>query len=65
MDDFRVGSIPSYDPLDRQHADDRSGHRKKKQPDPQAAEEDVVDLTERAPEDEEGGTGYAPHRDGD
>ncbi len=65
MDEFRVGSIPSYDPVNRQHADDPSGRRKKKHPDPQGAEEDVVTLSEHAPEDEEGGTGYAPHRDKD
>ena len=62
MDDFRVGSIPSYDPLDRQHADDPSGRRKKKHPNPQGAEEDGVTLSERAPEEEDGGTGYAPRR---
>jgi hypothetical protein len=65
MDDFRVGSIPSYDPLDRQHPDDSSGRRKRKHPDPQGAEEDVVTLNEPAPEDEEAGTGYGPHRGGD
>jgi hypothetical protein len=65
MDDFRVGSIPSYDPLDRQRPDDASGRRKKKPANPQGAEEDVVTLSEQAPEDEDSGTGYAPHRDRD
>ncbi len=62
MDDFRVGSIPSYDPLERQHADDSSGRKKRKHSEPQSAEEDVVTLSEQAPEEEDSGSGYAPHR---
>jgi len=65
MDEFRVGSIPSYEPLERQHADDPGGHRKRKHPNQQDAEEDVVTLSEQAPEDEEGAAGYAPHHQGD
>ena len=65
MDDFRVGSIPSYDPLDRQHPDDPSGRRKRKHQDPQGDQEDVLTLSEQAPEDEAAGTGYAPHRGGE
>ena len=65
MDDFRVGSIPSYDPLERQHADDSSGRRKRKHSNPQSAEEDVVTLSEQAPEEEDSGSGYAPRRSGD
>jgi hypothetical protein len=64
MDDFRVGSIPPYDPIGRQHPDDSAGRKKKKHPDPQSAEEDIVSLSENAPEDEEGGIGYAPRREG-
>ena len=65
MDDFRVGSIPSYEPLERQHADDPGGHRKRKHPNPDGAGEDVVTLSDQAPEDEDAGTGYAPHHQGD
>ena len=65
MDDFRVGSIPSYEPLERQHADDSGGRKKRKHSDAQDAEEDVVTLSKQAPEDEDSGTGYAPHHEGE
>jgi len=63
MDDFRVGSIPSSDPLGRQRTDDSTGRRKRKQPDPQSAEDDVVSLFEHALEDEDSGAGYRPPRE--
>ena len=65
MDDFRVGSIPPYDPIHREHSGDSGGRKKKKQPDPQGAEEDVVSLSEHAPEDGETSTGYGPRREED
>lgn len=64
MDDFRVGSIPSSDPIRHQRADD-SCRRKRRQPDPQSSEDDVVSLFEHTLEDEEADTGYAPHREQD
>jgi hypothetical protein len=65
MDDFRVGSIPPYDQISRHQTDDRAGRKKRKHPGPQAAEEDVVSLSDHTPEDKEDDTGYAPHREED
>jgi hypothetical protein len=65
MDDFRVGSIPLSDPVGRQRADDSAGRRKRRNPDPQSAEDDVVSLFEHTLEDEEVDAGYAPHREQD
>jgi hypothetical protein len=62
MDDFRVGSIPSSDPVGYQRTDGSSGRKKRRNPDPQGAEDDVVSLFEHASEDEEeDGAGYQPH----
>jgi hypothetical protein len=45
--------------------DDSAGRRKRKHPDPESAEEDVVSLSENAPEDLEAGSGYGPRREED
>ena len=64
MDDFRVGSVPPYDPIDRHHADDASGRRKRKQAEPAAeTEEDIVELSEHAAAEDEPETGYGPGRE--
>jgi hypothetical protein len=53
------------DPVGRQRADDSAGRRKRRNPDPQSAEDDVVSLFEHTLEDEEVDAGYAPHREQD
>ncbi|HUA59163.1 MAG TPA: hypothetical protein VML19_10440 [Verrucomicrobiae bacterium] len=64
MDDFRVGSISPYDSIHRQHADDASGRKKRKPQDHSAEpEEDIVEISEQAAE-EDSGTGYGPGRGG-
>jgi hypothetical protein len=64
MDDFRVGSISPYDPIERHHADDTTGNRKRKHPYHPDEPEDIVELSEQAAEEEpESGTGYGPHRE--
>lgn len=65
MDDFRVGSIPAYDPIGRQRTDDSAGRKKRKPHDPESAEEDVVSLSEETPAEEESGAGYGPRREKD
>ncbi len=63
MDDFRVGSIPPYDPIERHHTGDESGGRKRKHPEPPAEpQEDIVEISEHA-EEEDSGTGYGPRRE--
>lgn len=61
MDDFRVGSIPSYDPIVRQRTDDEAGRKKKRHSEEPEAEADVVSLSDETSEDEDSGSGYAPH----
>jgi len=67
MDDFRVGSVSPYDPIERRHPDDSAGRRRRKLPEQPAEEEqDVVALSEPAeesPAQDEPGAGYGPRRE--
>jgi hypothetical protein len=64
MDDFRVGSVPPYDPIDHQRTDDSARRKKRKHSDESGApEEDVFTLSEHTGDDEEPAVGYAPRRE--
>jgi hypothetical protein len=64
MDDFRVGSVPPYDPVTgHQRVDDSAGRKKKKPHDQTGTEEDTVTLSEHEAGEEESGAGYGPRRE--
>ena len=63
MDDFRIGSIPSYDPIHRHSGDDSEKRKKRKHSESEAAEgEDIVSLSENSAEADDSAAGYSPSK---